>query len=598
VKRLWPKLYALSGANATALKPPHAALPLCYIEAADRAGERTSMNKIAIAAAAAVIVGGGAYYALAVLPGQQFRFALDRTIAELPPGYSVHYDKANYGPFNHVAEIDGLTVQTPAPQSVNETIARITIENPALDFIDGWNKAEANRAALKPDQALPVADRITVEGVKLSGGFANGSIGSSSLAKLRIYPWALLHPGVPPLNEFETVFLTAMRTQATLAAEQQAMLGQLKKEGDDDQAAAALPTIADVQKLRKEQLDALLPVIRLEAAGLLALGYDGFEGSGLDVTSTIPDAGAITSPGNVHIAMAKLHAGPLDRGIGGANAIDGLVEDLGPQGKVSANRASIGDMAIRDAAMRFLDGGFPSMAMLDGATLGPLEFDGMALAFPSGGKAEIEKIGFKDLAFDRSFLKSFSLYVTGFNQKPADIDATEKAMLQPIALRAVTANISAAFLWDPDKKTASVHDVLFSVDRVGSIEVNAELAGIDPADPAASLQASLVKATVRYQDASLINRLLRADGKKTAPELAQMRQQYAAGILATLGPLASNPKLAPSVQAISDFAKTPRNLTITLAPPMPVPVATLKDIGAQGPGALVDALGLSITANQ
>lgn len=555
------------------------------------------MNRIAVAGAVAVIVGGGAYYALAVLPGQQFRSALDQTFATLPPGYSVHYTKANYGVFSHVAEIDGLTFQGPAPQSATETIDKVTVEKPALDFMDGWNKAQANQAALKPDQALPVADRITVEGVKLTDGFVSGSIASSSLAKLRVYPWALFRPGLPPLKDFAAVFATAIQTKTKLAAQQQAMLGQLKKDGDDDQAAA-LPSPADIQQLQKEQLDALLPVIRLEAAGFLALGYDGFDGSGLDLTTTIPDAGPAMPPGNIHIVVAKAHGNALDRGVGGANAIDGLVEDLGAQGKISADRASIGNMAIRDAATRLVSGDAPSMAMLDGTTLGDIEVDGMSLGLPTGGKAEIAKIGFKDLAFDHGFLKSFGFNVTGFNQRPVDIDDTEKAMLQKIGLRAVTANINLAFQWDPDRKTASVHDVTFSIDRVASIEVNADIAGIDPANPAASLQASLVKATVRYQDASLINRLLRADGKKTGQELAQMRQQYAAGMLASLGPLASDPKLAGSVQAISDFAKTPHNLTITLAPPMPVPVASLKDVAVQGPGALVDALGLSITANQ
>jgi len=77
-----------------------------------------------------------------------------------------------------------------------------------------------------------------------------------------------------------------------------------------------------------------------------------------------------------------------------------------------------------------------------------------------------------------------------------------------------------------------------------------------------------------------------------------MRQGFAANMLRNLGPLASDPKLAGSVKAISDFAKSPRTLTITLAPPAPVPLAAMKTLAAQGPQALVDTLGLSITANQ
>ena len=60
----------------------------------------------------------------------------------------------------------------------------------------------------------------------------------------------------------------------------------------------------------------------------------------------------------------------------------------------------------------------------------------------------------------------------------------------------------------------------------------------------------------------------------------------------------SDPKLAGAVKAISDFAKTPQSLTITLAPPSPVPVVAIKAMAAQGPQVLVDTLGLSITSNQ
>jgi len=116
-----------------------------------------------------------------------------------------------------------------------------------------------------------------------------------------------------------------------------------------------------------------------------------------------------------------------------------------------------------------------------------------------------------------------------------------------------------------------------------------------------SIQGSgLAKATLRYQDASLINRLLvaGADERPKPADLRQMREAYAANLLATLGPLASDPKLADSVKAIAEFAKMPRNLTIALAPPAPVPLFALKEVAAQGPKALVDMLGLSITASQ
>jgi len=178
------------------------------------------------------------------------------------------------------------------------------------------------------------------------------------------------------------------------------------------------------------------------------------------------------------------------------------------------------------------------------------------------------------------------------------MDEPVKASLQRFGLTSITANMGAAFQWDADKKTATLQDAVFSVEELGSLQLNADLVNIGPASPAGSNQPGFSKATLHYRDASLINRLLSAGGQRSQAQLAQMRQMFAANLLHGLGPVASDPKLASSVKAISDFAQTPQSLTITLVPPAPVPLATMKDVAAQGPQALFVTLGLSIAANQ
>src|SRR5271170_7673168 len=121
------------------------------------------MRRIWIAVAAVVILGGAAYYGLFVVPSQQLRAGLDQTIATMPPGWTVKYGGANYSLLSHTATITDLSIQGPASYPLNQTISKITVERPTLDFVDQWNKAQANPSALKPDQAIPVADRVTVE---------------------------------------------------------------------------------------------------------------------------------------------------------------------------------------------------------------------------------------------------------------------------------------------------------------------------------------------------------------------------------------------------------------------------------------------------
>jgi hypothetical protein len=140
--------------------------------------------------------------------------------------------------------------------------------------------------------------------------------------------------------------------------------------------------------------------------------------------------------------------------------------------------------------------------------------------------------------------------------------------------------------------------VAFGVAELGSLQLNADLVTVGSLKGGAPLMPGFSKAALRYQDASLIDRLLSADGKPTPDQLTQMRQAFAMNLLRNLGPPASTPKLAGSVQAISDFAKTPQSLTITLAPPAPVPLEAIKNVAAQSPQTLADTLRLSITANQ
>ena len=123
------------------------------------------MRKIAIAAGAAVLVAGGAYYGLFVLPDNQFRAGLDQALTQLPQGYSGHYGSAHYSLLTHVATVTDLSVQGSGPAALSETIAKVVVDHPALDFADRWNRAQANPSALKPDDALPVADRIEIDGV-------------------------------------------------------------------------------------------------------------------------------------------------------------------------------------------------------------------------------------------------------------------------------------------------------------------------------------------------------------------------------------------------------------------------------------------------
>jgi hypothetical protein len=222
------------------------------------------------------------------------------------------------------------------------------------------------------------------------------------------------------------------------------------------------------------------------------------------------------------------------------------------------------------------------------------------VSLPTGGTTAIKSISYSDIAIDQGFLKSATIAMTGLKLTPDAIpDPASKQLFQRFGLTAMTVDMSGAYSWDADTSTAIFRDMLFKVDELGAITVNATIAGIAPGQPAPFDEATLAGATIRYDDASFVNRLLVYTNVKLSDEkLKQMRQKFASALLQNL---ARQPfdqqKMAPSIKALADFATEPHALVITLAPPEPVPLAMLQEIGAAGLPEVVDALGLSVAAN-
>jgi len=556
------------------------------------------MRRTLIAVAAVLVMAGaGAYYALFILPDQQFRAAIDRTVAALPKGVTAHYGEARYAVSSRTATVTDLLFQL--PDGVRLTVDRIVVENPAQDFGDRWNAAREKPDALRPDWAVPVADRIVLTGLKLAGAKSSATTASMSLAGLRIYPWPLHRPAVPPLDNLVQALEAFSQAADRVQAYQNFRRMQVQGAPDAGQSVDAAPlSPAEKDALGQKIIDSLPPILRGGSAMLLSFGYDSLDIAGLEMTvsSKAADTGKDSAE---RLSMRKFHAGALDRGNGGASTVEELAADESGSGKSSIDRATMGNLTLRDMAMRLVNGDPLSMAILDGVSVGPMELYGTAENPIVGVPSRTDKIALSDLSFDRSFLKSFGIAVTGSRiDVAAARSSPQKALLERYGLRSLTTSLTMAFQWDPDRRSASLHDVSFDIAELGSIQLYADLVNIGPAKTGEAGEVAFSKATLRYRDATLIDRLLAAGGKQTPDQLQQMRMAYVMNVLKAFGPVATDPKLAGSVKALQDFAKAPRNMTITLAPPAPVPLKDMKGVAAQGPKKLIDTLGLSVSANQ
>ena len=189
-----------------------------------------------------IVAGGGGYYALEIYPQQQFRAALDRSLMSLPPGMTGHYKDAHYDVGHHRAVVTGLTLHGEAPgdpwSPFDISAETVVTTNPNLDYAASWARAQSKPADATQDTVLQIADNFEIDGMAIHSPMVTATVPSLSLANPRVFPWALLHDGVPAWQEVR------------------ALVGR---------------------PMQPDNIEALQPLIRFEAAAALGFGYDAYK---------------------------------------------------------------------------------------------------------------------------------------------------------------------------------------------------------------------------------------------------------------------------------------------------------------------------------
>lgn len=108
------------------------------------------------------------------------------------------------------------------------------------------------------------------------------------------------------------------------------------------------------------------------------------------------------------------------------------------------------------------------------------------------------------------------------------------------------------------------------------------------------LQAELAHLELRYDDASLADRLIRAYAARTGGDVESARARLLAALEARRAGFAAKPELLASLDALASFLREPHSLTLALAPPQPVAFGTLMLLARTSPDQLASLLGLSL----
>jgi hypothetical protein len=371
-----------------------------------------------------VLAAGGAYYGHEVYLQRQFRAGLDQTLASLPAGTTATYKDAHYSVVSKQAVVTGLTlhglIAGPSPQPIEVTIDSIETTNPNLDFARAWADAAAHAAALTPQTAFAVADAITVKGVIVHSALISGATESARIDKLRLYPWALLHAGMPSWTQL----------QASLAPRSEP------------------PSLADLQ-----------PLLRAQATVLLAVAYDTYEVRAAKFTETLPE---IDIAYDVH----KMTGSGFDRGVIKQAAGEGIIFHGNKIGTLSVDRVTMGATDLRAPMIRLVNGEAASAALLDAIAIGRVEYDGITIQPPDKPSMHIGSFSVGPIAFAKGMPVSGNLAWNDISVPQSLVtDANAREAFTQLGLETITTSFALSYDWDVAAQHASLHDTMLKGQR-------------------------------------------------------------------------------------------------------------------------------------
>jgi hypothetical protein len=510
------------------------------------------MRRIGWSILVLAVIGIGIYVGLQFLPtGSGIKVGLDLALQRLPPGWSASYQSVDYDQNADRIALKGFSFHNTDPSKPSGTIDEIDIAGLPADLGTAW-LAAARPDQSRPDQAVPLAGSVMLKNLALALDHQRLKLGSATLDRPVIYPWALLHSGIPSYRD----------------------------------VAALLDRPSD------EQLPAdLVPVLRYIACYALGIGADSLQAADLGVAGSAPD--------QAMVAIAALDVAHLDRGILGTAGVTGLGAKQAGQADVAIDRLALTALDLRGLLTGALSDANFDPLHVSGATLGRIEADGIRAGTPSGAPATLARIDLDDLSIVHGLVASGNVAIDGVKLAKAQLpdENALRAAFDRLGLDSVTVSFGAGYRLDQTKKTASLSGVRVKIDELAELTLSADFGDLDAAD-SAEQNATLVHAQLHYVDASLAGRALKAgaDDNELAPgqfalQIAGFVQVQAAQLLG------DSPEVAAAVQAVTNFLTDPHSLTIELAPPKPVELASLQT-EKPNPAEIFAELGVKVTANQ
>jgi hypothetical protein len=234
---------------------------------------------------------------------------------------------------------------------------------------------------------------------------------------------------------------------------------------------------------------------------------------------------------------------------------------------------------------------------LDGLTIGKIDYDGMIGRLPTGVPVTLGKLSLANIAFAGGVPVSGSLTYGGLRLRRAQMPSAKALeIFDKLGLDTVTLSLGFTFQWNIEQKRMILRDLVLKADELGSVTLSVDLAGMGADAGAWQNEAKFSRATLRYDDASLMERALRAGAAQGGVDVAAFRQQLISTVGAKIPALGDSPAISAAAKALVTFLASPHSVTIELAPPAPIGLERLQTVRDLPPAETASLFGLSVTA--
>jgi hypothetical protein len=221
----------------------------------------------------------------------------------------------------------------------------------------------------------------------------------------------------------------------------------------------------------------------------------------------------------------------------------------------------------------------------------------LVLSGPAG-RVRIDDIAFDHFDFSHDVPQYASGTMHGLTIDAAEIAPEGKALMAELGYDKVALDIAFDYRYDPDKSLFTLGNLRVGGPRVGRLALSAEVANVATLAPetplamlALMLRAALGKATLRYEDDGLLERVQEREARRAGVALADYRARVAHDFDETMAKTADDgPREA--IARLKAFVQHPHRMTVTAAPREPVPL--FRVVAARNPATALRLLGVTV----